>query len=143
MRYARRYLDEAEAIQWSHSRVPSTVHERQTAPSPLTNGSAPRPSSRVAGIKRRLLENARQVDVERARFTTESYRATEGEPMPMRRAKMLLHLARSLSIDIHPDEIIVGNRSLLPRMGVIAPEGAVDWVDKELEVSAHAPPGHV
>jgi formate C-acetyltransferase len=46
---------------------------------------------------------------------------------------MLLHLARYLSIDIHPDELIVGNRSLLPRMGVIAPEGAVDWVDQELE----------
>lgn len=53
--------------------------------------------------------------------------------MALRRAEMLLHLARSLSIDIHPDEIIVGNRSLLPRMGVIAPEGAVAWVDRELE----------
>ena len=38
-----------------------------------------------------------------------------------------------MSITIHPDEVIVGNRSLLPRMGVIAPEGAVDWVDKELD----------
>jgi pyruvate-formate lyase len=93
-----------------------------------------RPSARATRIKRRLLENVRQVDVERARFTTESYRATEGQPMPIRRAKMLLHLARSLSIDIHADEIIVGNRSLLPRMGVIAPEGAVDWIEKELDI---------
>ena len=28
----------------------------------------------------------------------------------------------------------MGNRSLLPRMGVIAPEGAVEWVDRELEI---------
>ncbi|NIV33608.1 MAG: hypothetical protein GWN58_30430, partial [Anaerolineae bacterium] len=83
--------------------------------------------------KERLLQNERELDVERARLTTESYCLTEGEPMPIRRAKMLLHLARHLSIDIHPDELIVGNRSLLPRMGVIAPEGAVDWVDRELE----------
>ncbi len=54
--------------------------------------------------------------------------------MPIRRARMLLHLVRSLSITIEPDEIIVGNRSLLPRMGVIAPEGAVDWIDRELEI---------
>jgi formate C-acetyltransferase len=47
---------------------------------------------------------------------------------------MLLHLVRHMSIAIHPDELIVGNRSLLPRMGVIAPEGAVDWVDRELEI---------
>jgi formate C-acetyltransferase len=46
---------------------------------------------------------------------------------------MLLHLARHTSIAIHPDELIVGNRSLLPRMGVIAPEGAVEWVDRELD----------
>ncbi|MBX7236207.1 MAG: glycyl radical protein [Caldilineales bacterium] len=92
------------------------------------------PAARVAGIKQRLLQNQRQIDVERARFTTESYRQSEGEPMPIRRAKMLLHLVRSLSITIEPDEIIVGNRSLRPRMGVIAPEGAVDWIDRELDI---------
>jgi len=101
---------------------------------PADKWQTTQPSERAARMKRRLLENVRQIDVERARFTTESYRATEGEPMPIRRAKMLLHLARSLSIDIHADEIIVGNRSLLPRMGVIAPEGAVDWIDKELDI---------
>ena len=53
--------------------------------------------------------------------------------MPVRRATMLLDLAQQMSLTIYPDELIVGNRSLLPRMGVIAPEGAVDWVDRELE----------
>lgn len=91
------------------------------------------PSQRVARIKQRLLTTPRWLDVERARLSTEAYRATAGEPMALRRAKMLLHLAQNMSITIHPDERIVGNRSLLPRMGVIAPEGAVDWVDRELE----------
>ncbi len=93
-----------------------------------------KPSEGVARMKQRLLGNEREVDVERARFTTESYRQTEGERMPIRRAKMLLHLVRRMSIDIGGDEIIVGNRSLLPRMGVIAPEGAVDWIDNELDI---------
>ena len=93
-----------------------------------------RPTLRAERIKRRLLENERQIDVERARYTTESYRATEGQPIALRRARMLLHLARTLSIAIEPEELIVGNRSLLPRMGVIAPEGAVDWIDRELEI---------
>lgn len=101
---------------------------------PRAEWATTRPTARADRIKQRLVQNQRQVDVERARFTTESYRQTEGEPMPIRRAKMLLHLARSLSITIEPDEIIVGNRSLLPRMGVIAPEGAVDWIDRELEI---------
>jgi formate C-acetyltransferase len=93
-----------------------------------------RPTQRVARIKDRLIQNERGIDVERARYTTEIYRQTEGQPMAVRRAKMLLHLVRHMSISIQPDELIVGNRCLLPRMGVIAPEGAVDWVDEELEV---------
>ena len=89
-----------------------------------------RPAARAARIKQRLLENERQIDLERARYATQSYKQTEGRPMAIRRATMLLHLVRSMSLAIYPDEIIVGNRSLLPRMGVIAPEGAVAWVDR-------------
>jgi formate C-acetyltransferase len=88
---------------------------------------------RHARIRRRLLEDPREIDLARARLATESYRETEGEPMPVRRARMLLHLARYTLIAIDPDEMIVGNRSLKPRMGVIAPEGAVNWIDSELE----------
>jgi formate C-acetyltransferase len=92
------------------------------------------PTDPVARIRRRLLDAERQVDLERARITTRSYQASAGQPMPIRRARMLLDLARHLSIAIDPDELIVGNRSLLPRMGVIAPEGAVAWVDRELDI---------
>ena len=92
------------------------------------------PDARAARIRARLRQTERWVDVERARYATRSYRATEGQPMPIRRAQMLLDLVRQMSITIAPDELIVGNRSLLPRMGVIAPEGAVDWVDRELDI---------
>jgi formate C-acetyltransferase len=86
-----------------------------------------------------LLAHERQVDIERARYATESYQRTEGQPMPLRRAHMLLHLVRYMRIAIYPDELIVGNRSLLPRMGVIAPEGAVEWIDRELDTLSTRP----
>ena len=92
-----------------------------------------RPTERAVAIRQRLLETAREIDLDRARYTTESYQRSEGQPMPIRRAMMLRDVVRHLSITIQPDELIVGNRSYLPRMGVIAPEGAVDWVDRELE----------
>lgn len=91
-------------------------------------------TERVVRLRDHVLRDERRLDVERARITTASYRRTEGQPMPVRRAEMLLDLARQLSIAVYPDELIVGNRSLLPRMGVIAPEGAVEWVDRELEI---------
>lgn len=100
---------------------------------PPESWTTTRANPRVERIKQRLLTTVRWLDGERARLTTEAYQATEGEPMALRRAKLLLHLTRHMSITIHPDEIIIGNRSLLPRMGVIAPEGAVNWVDKELD----------
>ncbi len=112
------------------------LHQLKIKPSlafPQAEWDSTRPTARVSGIKQHLLQDRRQVDIERARYTTQSYQATEGEPMPIRRAKMLLHLAQKMSITICPDEVIVGNRSLLPRMGIIAPEGAVSWIDQELE----------
>ena len=93
-----------------------------------------RADERALRIKRRLLSADRWLDVERARYATRSYQASEGQPMPIRRARMLLDLVRQMSIAIYPDELIVGARSPLPRMGVIAPEGAVDWVDRELDI---------
>jgi formate C-acetyltransferase len=101
---------------------------------PQAKWTTTRPTARVAAIKQRLLNEPRYLDVERARYTTEAYRATEGQPMALRRGQMLLHLVRRQSITIQPGELIVGNRSLLPRMGVIAPEGAVEWIDKELDI---------
>jgi pyruvate formate-lyase/glycerol dehydratase family glycyl radical enzyme len=101
---------------------------------PRDEWAATSPTRRVARIKERLIHADREIDIERARYTTESYKLTEGQPIAVRRAKMLLHLVRRISITIQPDELIVGNRATLPRMGVIAPEGAVDWVDQELEI---------
>ncbi|MFO7634042.1 MAG: glycyl radical protein [Caldilinea sp.] len=101
---------------------------------PQAEWTITRPTDRIAAIKQRLLNEPRYLDVERARYTTEAYRATEGQPMALRRGQMLLHLVRHQSITIQPGELIVGNRSLLPRMGIIAPEGAVDWIDKELDI---------
>jgi formate C-acetyltransferase len=106
---------------------------------PNSSWRSTRPTERIAAIKQRLLNEPRSLDVERARYTTQAYRASEGRPMALRRAHMLLHLVRKLDLTIQPGELIAGNRSLLPRMGVIAPEGAVAWIDQELDILATRP----
>lgn len=106
---------------------------------PPEDWTTSRPDPRVLRVKERLQKTTRRIDIERARLTTQSYRQTESDPMPIRRAKALLHNVQNMSIAVDRDELIVGNRSLLPRMGVIAPEGAVDWVDRELDGLATRP----
>ncbi|GAH38864.1 unnamed protein product, partial [marine sediment metagenome] len=50
-----------------------------------------------------------KLNVERNRLLTESYKATEGEPMVLRRAKALSHILRNMSIFIVPNSRIVGH----------------------------------
>ena len=69
------------------------VYLADTAWAPYGERSTEEIQQRSLAITRRLLETPRQIDVERARYTTQSYQASEGEAMAVRRAKMLLHLA--------------------------------------------------
>ncbi len=88
---------------------------------------------RVYRIKERLLSNSRKVSLERATLMTESFKQTEGEPIIIRRAKALEYILNNMSIDIKPDELIVGSRSITPGAGVIYPECSVGWLEEELE----------
>ena len=55
-----------------------------------------------------------KLNVERNHLLTESYKATEGEPMVLRRAKALSHILRNMSIFIVPNSRIVGNSGATP-----------------------------
>ena len=55
-----------------------------------------------------------KLNVERNRFLTESYKATEGEPMVLRRAKAISHILRNMSIFIVPNFRIVGHSGSTP-----------------------------
>lgn len=69
---------------------------------------------------------------ERAVLITESFKETEGEPMPTRRAKALEHIFANMSIWIHEGELIVGNMASTPRSAPIFPETCTNWVKREL-----------
>ncbi|HHV62413.1 MAG TPA: glycyl radical protein [Firmicutes bacterium] len=88
---------------------------------------------RIASLKERLINQRLEISIERARLFTRVYRATEGEPEILRRAKATAKVIREMSIGIWPGELIVGNRTALPRMGVLSPEMAVEWIDAELD----------
>lgn len=61
--------------------------------------------------------------VDRAVAFTESFSATEGEPLVLRWAKALKHYAETTPVTIFPDELIVGRPSTwLGKWGIVYPE---------------------
>lgn len=100
---------------------------------PIYRGEDSAPTERVARLKQYILSTRRKLYIEPARIETESFKRSEGEPHIVRRAKAFRDIAQGIRITIHPDELIVGGRSPLPRMGIVTPSAAVGWIDRELE----------
>lgn len=62
------------------------------------------------------------VDVQRARYFTESFKQTEGQNLSLRWAKALYHIAEKIDVIINPDELIVGRAGGKGKYGLIYPE---------------------
>lgn len=90
-------------------------------------------NTRIERLRRAMLVRP-SVCVERARLITESYRATEGEPAPIRRGKAFAHLLAHMTVKIYPDELVVGRPSSKVRGGSISPELQCDWILDELDL---------
>ena len=76
-------------------------------------------------VQRRLKswEQARPViDIYRALYFTESFRATEGQPLILRWAKAMHHIAEKIDVVIGDDELIAGRGGRAERYGVLYPE---------------------
>lgn len=90
-------------------------------------------SARIDKLRTAMLVRP-AVCVERAKLITESYRATEGESAPVRRGLAFAHLLEHMSVQIYPDELIVGRPTSKVRGGSISPELQCDWILNELDL---------
>lgn len=62
------------------------------------------------------------VDIERARYFTESMRQTEGQLLTLRWAKALKNVAEKITVYITPDQLLAGRVGQLGRYGILYPE---------------------
>lgn len=74
-----------------------------------------------------------RIDVERAKYFTESFRKTEGEPLILRWAKALKHIAENITIYIEDNQLIVGRSGYEGRYGILYPELDGDFLDLAIE----------
>lgn len=89
--------------------------------------------SRIEFLKKQLFSEKREISIERALLYTESFKQTECEPIIIRRAKATKHILDNVTISIRKRELIVGNRTIKPRSGIISPEMDPDWIMEELD----------
>jgi len=71
--------------------------------------------------------------IERARLITEGYKASEGEPMVLRRAKAMAHFLENRTLYILPHERIVGNIASEPCQVITFPEKWSGWLNKAID----------
>lgn len=75
-------------------------------------------------------ETARPIiDIERALYFTQSMRRTEGQPLVLRWATALKHVAENISVYIDDLQLIVGRAGKQGRYGILYPELDGDFLD--------------
>ncbi|BDR55548.1 formate C-acetyltransferase [Xylocopilactobacillus apis] len=98
-----------------------------------------RPASQIQNMKLNLFKTKRRISLERALLYTESYQSTENEPTIIRRAKATAHILDHVKISIRPGELLVGNRTVRPRSGILSPEMDPYWIMNEIDTIATRP----
>ena len=90
-------------------------------------------SPRIQKLIDALYEKMPQIEADRAVLLTESYMATEGEPIITRRAKAFRHILEHLPITIRDNELIVGSATKAPRGCQVFPEYSFEWLESEFD----------
>ena len=79
-------------------------------------------TERVLKLYERLDNAGNYVNIERARYFTESFKTTEGEAINVRFAKALLHTAKNIALHIEEDQLFAGQIGGPERYGILYPE---------------------
>jgi pyruvate formate-lyase/glycerol dehydratase family glycyl radical enzyme len=86
--------------------------------------------ARVFAILDEFAGTQPSIDVERALYFTESFRRTEGQPLVLRWAKALHHIAANISVQIDDHQLLAGRVGKLGRYGILYPELDGDFLDQ-------------
>ena len=90
-------------------------------------------SSRIPKLVEALYAHMPVIESARAKLITESYKATEGQPVITRRAEAFAHILRNIPIIIRDNELIVGSSTIAPRGCQTFPEFSYQWLEDELD----------
>ena len=90
-------------------------------------------TARIGRLIEHLFAAPPEIEADRAVLITESYKATEGEPIVTRRSKAFYHILENIPITIRPDELVVGSATKAPRGCQTFPEFSFEWLEAEFD----------
>ena len=90
-------------------------------------------TARIERLRQNYINSKPSICQERARIFTESHRRTEGQPVPIRRARALYDFCNGFDVQIFDDELIVGTTGRFRKSGILTPEFSWTWVDREMD----------
>ena len=98
--------------------------------------------ARVFRLLERFAGQKPRIDIERAYYFTQSMKETEGQPLVLRWAKALKHIAENISIYVQDDQLLLGRAGCDGRYGILYPELDGDFLDiavRDLPTRATSP----
>ena len=93
-------------------------------------------TGRIDRLVHDLFAKMPEIESSRAVLITESYKATEGQPIVMRRALAFKHILENIPIIIRDGELIVGSQTIAPRGCQTYPEFSFEWLEAEFDTVA-------
>lgn len=90
-------------------------------------------TERIRALRNAFLAATRAVDTERAVLITESYRANEDQSEAMKRALSMRHLLENMTIEIRPNELIVGCYAPKLRATPMFPDYGTGWILAQMD----------
>lgn len=91
------------------------------------------PTERILSLRKKTLAAGRFLSLDQAKIITSVCKDNEELPVILKRAIALSESLKNISIEIDPEELIVGNRTPGIRSGVVFPEAGISWLTKELD----------
>lgn len=109
-----------------------SLQEKRILEQQILKKSSSDSNSRVNKILNSFKGQRPKIDIERAKYFTESFKETEGELLILRWSKALLHYAKNATIYIDDNQLIVGRGGQLGRYGILYPELDGDFLDEAI-----------
>lgn len=88
---------------------------------------------RIEALRKQYLDTRVDMDVYNAKFLTEGFKETEGQPWIIQKATGFLHQCRKKNIYILDNELLVGGAGFKPRCGILCADSSCSILDRELD----------